>query len=364
MLFSFGLFSLQHCAVILGYDLNVYKLEYITDFTNEGILGLYFSEGIENFNEKFYLGLNKIATGFASFHGIDRTELPRSLNTTTNIIYSKNVFPFFPIGSFDFLYEINRPELEELYPTHTLILFTAPTPKSKCFYCYIDLFSTFQYYVILNDNYQGDDLYEVYSQSILRQEFPEVNIRRIRPKLLHPFMEWSGIDSTMYAGSSINDLYDYVETEYRKLKADYKINFSRKLEAIASRLIISFAMYDNDSVIDSPKNKNIVNSFKSISPPGIPSFIAESKHYLEKDTQFFRRFFYENDGHGDIELLVTPHETMSELAKNAQVMKGSGGYGHLKLQQLVRFIDQTNSDTFVSEQEEINLLLAKKFFRF
>jgi hypothetical protein len=55
---------------------------------------------------------------------------------------------------------------------------------------------------------------------------------------------------------------------------------------------------------------------------------------------------------------------MIELAKNAQVIKGSGGYGHLKLQQLVHFIDQTNSNTFVSEQEEINLLLAKKFFRF
>lgn len=348
---------------LLGYDLNEYKLEYITDFANEGILGLFFSEGIENFSEKFYLGLNKIATGFASYHRIDRTELPRSLNISTGrIIHSNNIFPFFPLGSFDLLYECNRPELEPLYPTHTLILFTAPTQRNKSLYCYIDLFSTFQYYVILNDNYQGDDMYEVYSQSILKQEFPAVDVRRIKPKLLLPFIEWSGIDNTKYVGNSINDLYDYVEAEYKKLKLDYNIDFSAKLETIASKLIISYSIYDGD--IDSPKYKTIVKSFDAISQNQIPSFLAEVKNFIEKDTRFFRRFFYENDGYDDIELLVTPYETMVEFAKNAHIMDTPNGYGQLKFQQLAHFIEQTSPETFVSEQEEINLLLVKKFFGF
>lgn len=37
--------------------------------------------------------------------------------------YDNCCFPFISIGTIDTIIELNRPDLEELYPTHTVILF-------------------------------------------------------------------------------------------------------------------------------------------------------------------------------------------------------------------------------------------------
>lgn len=150
-----------------GYDINSITFEIKDDISDFGDLGINFSEGIENFDLVFKLGLNKIATGFAIANGITREQVPRTLDTIDKkIIFSSNVIPFCAIGPFDFLLEPFRPILEKEYPSHTLILYTENHINKKLLVCYIDLFSTFQFYVILNDNYKGDSINKIYYQTI------------------------------------------------------------------------------------------------------------------------------------------------------------------------------------------------------
>jgi hypothetical protein len=111
-------------------------------------------------NESFALGLNKIATEFAILHKINKHQLTRSLDLKERaIIETKNIFPYFPLGKFEKAIELVKPYIDSNFPAHHLILFTEKINNSdiKLLVCYIELFSTFQYYVILNENYNGAD---------------------------------------------------------------------------------------------------------------------------------------------------------------------------------------------------------------
>jgi len=130
-------------------------------------------------NQSFALGLNKIATEFAILHKIDKHQLTRSLDLKLRaIIETKNIFPYFPLGKFEKAIELTKPYIDSSFPAHHLILFTEKINKSdvKLLVCYIELFSTFQYYVILNENYDGTDVYENYYQTVLKQKPNEINV--------------------------------------------------------------------------------------------------------------------------------------------------------------------------------------------
>lgn len=116
--------------------------------------------------------------------------------------YDNCCFPFVSIGAIDTIIELNRPDLEDLYPTHTIILFNQKVENRNLLYCYIDLFSTFQYYILLNSNYKGKDIHEVYHQTIIKQEIPEIDVRRVRPKHLSIVINEYDIDMTKYRGNS------------------------------------------------------------------------------------------------------------------------------------------------------------------
>lgn len=119
-----------------------------------------------NIDDKaFKKGLAKIAIGFASSHGIKREEMPLVLeiNKTSNKANISNTIvaiPFYPFGIIDKLIEVQKNEFEH-YPFHNLILFTVDcNPQDsigkKVLMCYIELFSTFQWYVVLNEEYYGN----------------------------------------------------------------------------------------------------------------------------------------------------------------------------------------------------------------
>lgn len=321
-----------------GYNTSLYKIEHITDISGEGILGLFFSEGVDNFNKKFLLGLNKIATGFACYHGINRDKLVRTLNITDGkgeIIYSQNIIPFFPIGSFDILLETNKLELEPYYPTHTLILFTQKyTEGKKRLYCYVELFSTFQYYIILNDNYVGEDVYKVYYQTVLKQEIPDLAIKGTTPKFLNILITSLGIEKARYADKQIDEIYSLIEEEYKKLKVSYEISLKDILEGIAERLMRSF-ISSQYSQIPNLIDAKIIDIFKQMNCIHVSSFLLELRHYLNNDICTFRRVFYDEDGRGTPEILSTPDEIIAELKKSDVWMKA---YGHLKFGQLSKYI--------------------------
>ncbi|OYD93715.1 hypothetical protein CDG76_17155 [Nostoc sp. 'Peltigera membranacea cyanobiont' 210A] len=341
-------------------DIQLYEIKYITDISSEnGSLFLYFTEGIDNCNEKLCLGLNKIATGFAYHHGVRRTDLVRSLDITQDnekIIYSKNVIPFFPIGCFDIFLELNRPELESYYPTHTLILFTQKyTNDKKLLYCYIDLFSTFQFYVLLNENYEGDDIHKEYYQTVLGQELPEIEIRKIRPKFLNVIIENFKIDRSKYKGSSTNDLYDFVEEEYKKIQLKSQINIDDILVNIANDLMICYSVSQVSKLSSLPNFplKDVINSFRNFKSLHLQCFLSEIKHYLDKNNYIFRRYFYDDDGNDEVEILSTPDEIIASYKKNELPIKA---YGYRKFQQLQSFANST------PKEDILHTLYQKKLY--
>jgi len=155
-----------------GQDINIYECNDLV-----GLVEFPF----EMDDEKFKRGLAKIAIGFASSLGIKRTEMPLVLDTKKNKIKDKiNSLPFYPFGIFDKLIELQKNKFEH-YPFHNLILFTLSHPTEsydkKKLICYIELFSTFQWYIVLNNNYSGKSIpYEYYAQEILKKDNYKVEI--------------------------------------------------------------------------------------------------------------------------------------------------------------------------------------------
>lgn len=145
-----------------GSDL---KLDIIVCDDLEGVIAF----PLELDNQSFKNGFAKIAIGFASKAGIDRNDLDLVLDVELGKIKDNiSLLQFYPKGALDEVMERGRNEIR-YFPSHTLILFTAAS-NPKLLVCYIELFSTFQWYVILSENYNGGSIYESYHQRIDKQE--------------------------------------------------------------------------------------------------------------------------------------------------------------------------------------------------
>ena len=126
-------------------------------------------------NKAFKRGLAKIAAGFASYHGIQRTNLPLVIDSCKNSIMEDIlVIPYFPSSPIERFVEISRLNIDSEFPHHSLLLFTEKfgtnNETSKKLICYIELFGTFQHYILLNDDFKGDDVYEWYGQKIFKKD--------------------------------------------------------------------------------------------------------------------------------------------------------------------------------------------------
>lgn len=135
-----------------------------------GPLMLHFSEGNKDFNSQFKEGMVKIAVEYALYKRIDRNQLDAALfineDNSASVNYdSIAVFPFVSMDVFNDVFETHRKILEKNYPSHTLLLFN----DNRRLFCFIDLFSTFQYYVLLSENYEGADVQECYYQPLFSQ---------------------------------------------------------------------------------------------------------------------------------------------------------------------------------------------------
>ena len=200
-----------------GKDINDYTIERVTDLHDKGYLAYYFSKGNASFNIDFKRGMVKIATEYAIECGIAREQLKDVLTInedgTSSIGFDNaKLFPFIPATPFDILYESFRYRLEEGYPSHTLKLFTLPSlDGTTSLFCYIDLFSTFQYYVLLNDDYQGEEINQVYAQRLIprTQEIPDVT--HYRPKELSIVIQEYGIDMNKCPNKAYQEQVKYVQ---------------------------------------------------------------------------------------------------------------------------------------------------------
>lgn len=340
----------QHIGIVKkelaksGHDPGDFQINIETDISRWGALGLSFSEDNPEFNKMLVRGLMKIATGFAIHKGVSRKELKGVLEFDENdrARYRDKpmgIIPFFPFGTFDLNYEQYRPHYEDNYPSHTLILFNEHySDTSHALYCYIDLFSTFQYYVLLNDKYEGEDIYEVYYQPVLKSEKPEIDIDYVRPKELNIVEEALGVRPSEVVGMSIPERFANLRKAKEKWKPTYDLPFSKVLETVVDRVSVSItlSLEDNDAVRGLVPEAIIPNDRM------LPSAFLEIKELAEQSFHLFRKLFFEDDGTGRPELMSTPLECRNELQKDQKAMQV---YGHLKFQHLTNFIYEVNEKT-------------------
>ncbi|MBB1315997.1 hypothetical protein, partial [Aliivibrio sp. SR45-2] len=139
-------------------SINKNEIKVLTD-----IVGDYqFSFDFDNI--VFSRGLAKIAAGYATLKGVNRTNLANIIDLNDGKIKTDIVVtPYISPTNEESIFEENIRN-SSCYPFHTLALYG--NKEERYLYCYIDLFSTFQYFVILSDNYDGEDLYHNYFHSL------------------------------------------------------------------------------------------------------------------------------------------------------------------------------------------------------
>lgn len=147
-------------------------------------------------NKPFKNGLSKIAFNFALERGIPADVLKKGVNIKivddkiVDLSFLYPVIPFVPLNPMDRHIELNTDM--ELY--HNLILFS----QGKMLWCYIDLFNTFQYYVLLSDSWDENiSVHETYLQLLqkLDRSTPTLYIRK--PKHILTYAMFYNIEPCM-----------------------------------------------------------------------------------------------------------------------------------------------------------------------
>lgn len=159
-----------------------YAVEFCDDISALGPIGLFFSEGNKEFNSIFQEGMCKIATEFALHHGLKVDDLPYTLklsehNTTELISGLAPIVPYIPHSATDAINALIEDYVDLKYPLHILRLYSEPTADENghILVCYIELFSTFKFYVLLNNDYKGPDIDKWYCQTIISEQDEEGN---------------------------------------------------------------------------------------------------------------------------------------------------------------------------------------------
>ena len=218
-----------------GKNIADYTIKKVTDIHDQGYLAYYFSKDNDNFNRDFQQGMVKIATEFALHCGVPREQLKNVLaihaDGTANIDYENaKLIPFCPSTLFDYLFEDSRYRLEEGYPSHVLKLFSTTYADGKTIlYCYIDLFSTFQFYVVLDENYTGEEISEMYAQRLIARTTEKPDVYQYDPSELDIIIREYGIDMSQCTAATYEGQLKYVQECIRKYPA-HSYDFQKALD--------------------------------------------------------------------------------------------------------------------------------------
>lgn len=112
-------------------------------------------------NRTFKQGFAKIAAGYAAKCGISRENMKMVIDTDRNA-FRDQIFlvPSFPASQLEHDFE-SKAFQSASYPIHSLVL--VGSKMERLLYCHVELFSAFQWYVLLDDDYDGDDIFHSYA---------------------------------------------------------------------------------------------------------------------------------------------------------------------------------------------------------
>jgi hypothetical protein len=192
-------------------------------------------------NQIFKRSFAKIAIGFACENGIKREDLKLALIPEKDKLMKINdkpaVIPYLPLNQ-EMLLADDDGKGNEFYPMHVIKLFG--DSYNNLLYCYVELFSVFKHYVILSDNYSGNDFQKSYYYSLSTQK--EI----LESEYLEKFPHWaicknsvggmyksckdfSVIISIMQEKKEILEFY-HTENFNRMSQYAQKFNMKRKLQ--------------------------------------------------------------------------------------------------------------------------------------
>ena len=319
------------------FNKNEYEVVLIDDLSFYGNVFYPFSAEVVDFNKKLRLGLNKIAAGFAIGKGVSREDIPRTLDITNGeIIYTSNIVFSYPVSRIEYYMEYLRPILENDYPTHTLILYTEKVMTQKRLVCYIDLFSTFQFYIILNDNFCGNDIHEIYYQTIAKKDKAIIDIRNTGLDELDLVIAELKISKNEIKGKNIDEIYDYLEKKYNQSTVNYKLDFDQHLFRMGEIILEDMKI----------KLTNESNSYLQEGEQEIIDTIFETKdleviyrefYWIKKNKSLNYRINYLKKDLENYKLSSTLSEVMRMIKENSNKLQS---YGYLKFNQLSRFIQK------------------------
>lgn len=186
-------------------------------------------------NRSFVNGMGKIAFNFALDQGISLeminsdVEIDKDDNgKIENIRFNYLMIPFCPLTPFDYYLELEA-EME-LY--HNLILFS----QSGKLWCYIDLFNTFQYYVLLSNKWDPtENIHQSYLQMIqkLDRKLPDIYLRK--PKHVLAYTDFYKIKPCMDIEKFKNRIAEAIRLESPKRNMTDEV--SHKLQGFLTYVI-------------------------------------------------------------------------------------------------------------------------------
>ena len=88
------------------------------------------------------------------------------------------LIPYTPHFSAEILVTLAEDMVDVNYPCHILRLFVDEGEDYRMLVCYVDLFSTFRYYIVLNRNYDGPEVSNDYAQRIIAGQDEDGNALR------------------------------------------------------------------------------------------------------------------------------------------------------------------------------------------
>ncbi|AWB06353.1 hypothetical protein A6A40_14650 [Azospirillum humicireducens] len=124
-----------------------------------------FKIGFSLDNSVFSKGIAKISAGFATFHGVPRDNIIDVIDIKNHMFHDKLLIaPSIPMNGIEAEFE-EKVQKSHYYPVHGLVLYGSK--EDRILYCYVELFSAFQWYVMLDSDYNGEDIHRTYTYSII-----------------------------------------------------------------------------------------------------------------------------------------------------------------------------------------------------
>lgn len=195
-------------------------------------------------NIPYKQGMAKIAIGFAVANGIKREELECVLDVDSHQIQQRiALLPYMP---WDFINgaieEVRFGSNDFRYLSHQIKLFNL----EKRLFSYIEIFGTFQCYILLSENYHGESINKSYMQPIFQLRREELKyLPRYKDLLLykHLLPEDEKLD---YTERTLNNINNAIRKQPNELD----------LDTYYSDLLNSVIM--NLELFDSEQGKNLI----------------------------------------------------------------------------------------------------------